>query len=100
MCCGNAVAAAGSKSRIMRMIAHVAITRGVKIVRCRGQHYFHVPQNDPDFEPPQSPAGLYQALGGGNASLGGLASSGASRQEMNDWQMLSIGVVKWKNQID
>jgi hypothetical protein len=71
MRCGNAVAAAGSKSRIMRMIARIVITRGVKIVRCKGQHHIHVPLNDPDFEPPQSPAGLYQAVGWGNASLGG-----------------------------
>lgn len=74
---------------MMRMLAQVAMRRGVKNVQSRRHDHGHVPQNDPHSEPPQSPAVCtLSSLGWGNASLGGLASSGASRQEMNDWQML------------
>jgi hypothetical protein len=71
MRCGNAVAAAGSKSRIMRMNARIVITRGVDIVRCKGQHHIHVPHSMILISSLHSPAGLYQAVGWGNASLGG-----------------------------
>jgi hypothetical protein len=74
---------------MMRMFAHVAIRRGVKNVQSRRCYHGHIPQNDPHSEPPHSPAVCtLSSLGWGNASLRGLASSGASRQEMNNWQML------------